>query len=226
MQAYTPSREDELSGLCRNIRRTGEEKGLDPETEALLKMLEKPPFEDEADRIIRELNEAPSGDSPPPPPPAENSAREKGRLPDGMMKAEARPPERKKPAGARKAKPARDTAAEEGRKRHPAAAVMLVTFSALLVAGAAFIVSSYRDGGSAEEIPATPASLCEAGTGAEGYILGIEGESLAVYYNGALQQSIDFPAAQLTDYDRELLQKGIQLEDEAAVKRAIEDYTS
>ena len=36
MQAYTPSREDELSGLCRNIRRTGEEKGLDPETEALL----------------------------------------------------------------------------------------------------------------------------------------------------------------------------------------------
>ena len=201
MQAYTPSREDELSGLCRNIRRTG-------------------------DRIIRELNEAPSGDSPPPPSPAGDAVREKGRLPDGMMKAEARPPERKKPAGARKAKPARDTAAEEGRKRHPAAAVMLVTFSALLVAGAAFIVSSYRDGGSAEEIPATPASLCEAGTGAEGYILGIEGESLAVYYNGTLQQSIDFPAAQLTDYDRELLQKGIQLEDEAAVRRAIEDYTS
>ena len=70
------------------------------------------------------------------------------------------------------------------------------------------------------------APLCEAGTGAEGYILGIEGESLAVYYNGTLQQSIDFPAAQLTDYDRELLQKGIQLEDEAAVRRAIEDYTS
>lgn len=224
MQAYTPSNDEELSGLCREIRRAGRENGLDPETEALLKMLEKPPFEDEADRIIRELNEAPAGDLPPA---AENTARdtrEKGRIPDGMMKMEARPPEQPKRA-ARRQKPARNAAAEEGRRRHPAFAVMLVTFSALLVAGAAFIVSSYRDGG-AEEIPATPASLCEADVEKEGYILGIDGETLAVYYNGALQQSLDFPVAQLTDYDRELLQNGIRLEDEAAVKRAIEDYTS
>ena len=177
MQAYTPSREDELSGLCRNIRRTGEEKGLDPETEALLKMLEKPPFEDEADRIIRELNEAPSSDSPPPPSPAGDAVREKGRLPDGMMKAEARPPERKKPAGARKAKPARDTAAEEGRKRHPAAAVMLVTFSALLVAGAAFIVSSTGTAAAPRKSPRPRPPSVKRARGQKGISLGSRGKA-------------------------------------------------
>ena len=54
MQAY-PSREEDLDQLCRTIR--GKLEHLpDPETEALLKMLEKPPFEDEAGRIIRELD--------------------------------------------------------------------------------------------------------------------------------------------------------------------------
>ena len=211
MQAY-PSREENLDQLCRAIRGKLDH-SPDPETEALLKMLEKPPFEDEAGRIIRELDEM---DTPLPAPPAE-PPREKGSLPDGFMKAA---PHEKR----RKGKKARQPeAAPKG--RHPAAAVMLITFSAVLIAGAAFIIGGYREDG-VEEIPATPASLCDAGPAEEGSTLGIDGEFLAVYQNGTLRETLGFPVGQLTEYDQTLLRDGIQLADEAALRRAIEDYTS
>ena len=212
MQAY-PSREEDLDQLCRTIR--GKLEHLpDPETEALLKMLEKPPFEDEAGRIIRELDEM---EKSPPAPPA-GQEREKGSLPDGFMKAS--------PQGKRQKKRKPREPEEIPKSRHPAAAVMLITFSAVLVAGAAFIISSCREEGT-EEIPATPASLCDAGTAEDGgYTLGVDGEFLAVYQNGTLRETLRFPIGQLTEYDQTLLRDGIRLEHEAALRRAIEDYTS
>lgn len=226
MQAYTPPREEELSGLCRTIRRAGAEKGLDPETEALLKMLEKPPYEDEADRIIRELNEQNREEPSAPSSPTNSIPREKGKLDDGFMKREMRSlKEDKRPQSRSSHNGDKHAPSEEEvkRGRRSAFAIMLVTFSAVLVAGAAFIINGY-DSGQSEEIPETPASLCDAGV--TGYTLGIDGQYLAIYYNGALQQALDFPVAQLTDYDREMLQNGIPLEDEQALRRAIEDYTS
>ena len=123
--------------------------------------------------------------------------------------------------------PTRDgeqTASSGKPARHLMMAVMLFVFSILLIS-AAVVISLGAGGNSAEPIPSEPVSLCDTGSDG-GYMLGIDGESLAVYYNGVLQRSISYPVNQLSEYDRELLLAGIPLSDENAVRQAIEDYTS
>ncbi len=173
----------DLSALQESIRACSAEETFDRETQALLRMLERPAEPDAADRIIHEL------DTPPAP------------------VLSAAPPEQ-----------------ASGRLRHPVMAVMLLIFLVLLTAAIVVICSTQNDTG--ETVPSTPASLCAVEPSEDGFVLGIDGSFLAVYQNGQRTQLLSLPVSHLTDYDRALLEAGISLPDEAALRRAIEDYTS
>ena len=180
----------ELCQLKQDIMECVRRDGFQKETDALLRMLEKPRQETEVDLILREINTPqPSQEETPPPTRDGEQAVSSGR-----------------PSG------------------HLAIAVMLFVFSVLL-RSSAVVISLGAGGKENQTIPSEPASLCD--TGSEGgYMLGIDGETLAVYYNGVLQRSIAYPVNQLSEYDRELLVAGIPLSDENALRQAIEDYTS
>ena len=115
----------------------------------------------------------------------------------------------------------------------PVMTAMLATFAVLLLAAVAVIFWEFPIGSKNEPVPSSPASLCQyepetesSSPDTRGYMLGIEGDCLAVYYNGEVRESLSFPVAQLSEYDRKLLQNGIPLENETALRRAIEDYIS
>ncbi len=180
----------DLEQLRKDILECAGEQDFQKETDALLRMLEKPQQETEVDLILREINA---------PQPPENAAP----LPTRDEEQAASP-----------GKPS----------RHLAMAVMLFVFSILMIC-AAVVISLGAGVNKNEPVPSEPASLCDAGSEG-GYMLGIDGESLAVYYNGVLQRSLSYPVSQLSDYDRELLLAGIPLSDENALRQAIEDYTS
>lgn len=211
-QNRNTSTEPDLSSLRESIRacaawKDEKDERFDRETDALLRMLEKPQQQDEADVIIQglqsEIKKTTAGDS----------------MTFGTpVRLQAVPTE---------------TAAEKTAKRklrHPVITVMLLTFLVLLIAATVIIWYGYPSaygGNYGESIPSTPASLCETdGENDTGYMLGIDGSFLAVYYNGKVQRALSVPVAQLSEYDRELLQSGIPLADETALRRAIEDYTS
>lgn len=180
----------DLGQLRQDILECARREGFQKETDALLRMLEKPHQETEVDLILREINA---------PQPPENAAPLPTR--DGGQAASSGKP-----------------------TRHLVMAVMLFVFSILLIC-AAVVISLGAGVNNNETIPSEPASLCDAGSEG-GYMLGIDGESLAVYYNGVVQRSLSYPVSQLSEYDRELLLAGIPLSDENAVRQAIEDYTS
>ncbi len=194
----------DLSSLRESIRacaawKNEKDEQFDRETDALLRMLERPQQQDEADRIIQGLN------------------RRLAAVPDDS--AAFHPPAL--------------TDTEKNTKpkmRHPVITVMLLTFFVLLIAATVVIWYGYPHGyggNYGEAVPSTPASLCETeGENDTGYMLGIDGSFLAVYYNGKVQRALKVPVTQLSEYDRQLLQSGIRLADESAVRRAIEDYTS
>lgn len=180
----------DLEKLKQDILECAGQEGFQKETDALLRMLEKPHQETEVDLILREINA---------PQPPENTAPLPTR--DGEQAAS----------------PGKPT-------RHLVMAVMLFVFSILMIC-AAVVISLGAGVNKNDPVPSEPASLCDAGSQG-GYMLGIDGESLVIYYNGVLQRSLSYPVSQLSDYDRELLLAGIPLSDENAVRQAIEDYTS
>ncbi len=106
--------------------------------------------------------------------------------------------------------------------RHPVMTVMLLTFAVLLLSAAVLICLDIHP--DTEPIPEDSVSLCAAESGR--YLLGIEGDALAVYYNGKIERLIHYPVYQLSDYDKQLLSSGISFSDESALKKALEDYTS
>ena len=137
----------DIGQLKQDILECARREGFQKETDALLRMLEKPQQETEVDLILREIN-------------APQSPEDDSLLPtrDGEQTASS-------------GKPA----------RHLVMAVMLFVFSILLIS-AAVVISLGAGGNSAEPIPSEPVSLCDTGSDG-GYMLGIDGESLTVFYN-------------------------------------------
>ena len=208
-QRFSGASGPELAALRESIRAcaaetAGQDGQFDRETEALLKMLERPSHQ-EVDGIIMGLQ-------------SEIQEAEKAERPGPTVLAQTVPAEGRPQAGGKR------------KLRHPVVTVMLLTFFVLMVAATVIIWCGYpgvSGGDYGESAPSVPASLCESEYPTdEGYMLGIDGSFLAVYYNGKVQRALSIPVAQLSDYDRELLQSGLPLEDEAALRRAIEDYTS
>lgn len=204
--------EPDLSSLRESIRacaawKNEKDEQFDRETDALLRMLEKPQQQDESDLIIQGLQNQ-----------LRAAAIDNSITFRAPVQTQAIPTETASGKNAKR------------KMRHPVITVMLLTFLVLLIAATVIIWYSYPNaygGNYGETVPSTPASLCEIdGENDTGYMLGIDGSFLAVYYNGKVQRALSFPVTQLSDYDRELLQNGIPLEDENALRRAIEDYTS
>lgn len=210
MQHTSAASDPELAALRESIRAcaaqtTDQDGQFDRETDALLKMLERHPQRDAADRIIEGL----TGE-------IQRAAETKGTA--STVLAQPVHPAPQPQTGTKR------------KLRHPVVTIMLLTFFVLMVAATVIIWYGYPGaygGDYGETVPSTPASLCENDGGIDtGYMLGIDGSFLAVYYNGKVQRALSIPVAQLSEYDRELLQSGLPLEDEAALRRAIEDYTS
>lgn len=206
------SSDPDLSSLRESIRacaarKSEKDERFDKETDALLRMLEKPRQQDEADRIIEGLQNEMS-----------QTPIEDGIVFGAPVRLQTAP------SGAAAEKSPRR------KLRHPVITVMLLTFLVLLIAATVIIWYGYPNaygGNYGESIPDTPASLCKTdGENDTGYMLGINGSFLAVYYNGKVQRALSVPVAQLSDYDRKLLQNGIPLADETALRQALEDYTS
>lgn len=96
-----------------------------------------------------------------------------------------------------------------------------LAISLVIVAGS-LTLSAQREKSHAQEAPA------EESDTEPGYVMRIDGNQIALFRSGSElpYQRLDVPLNLLSDYDREQLEQGIEVETELEMRQMVEDFTS